>query len=153
MRIVKKKGIQSLLRKPEQEKPLGRLGRIIEKSVFERNVMGGLDCFCQGHDKSEWKVLLYVVVCNKLHRQLCWYIDSMNIVFTFLYAVFCDCHHHLGSSQGSEMPDYWNSHNRVRKKVSEWLLFVSHVFKLCIYRMSQEECAKLRESIPYVKLY
>ena len=58
----------------------------------------------------------------------------MNIVFIFLYAVFYDCHHHLGSSQGSEMPDYWNSHNRVMKKGSEWRLFVSHVFKLCIYK-------------------
>ena len=55
----------------------------------------------------------------------------MNIVFIFLYAVFYDCHHHLGSSQGSEMPDYWNSHNGVRKKGSEWRLFVNHVFKLC----------------------
>ena len=58
----------------------------------------------------------------------------MIIVFIFLYAVFYDCHHHLGSAQGSEMPDYWNSHNRVRKKDSEWRLFVSHVFKLCIYK-------------------
>ena len=58
----------------------------------------------------------------------------MNIVFTFLYAVFYDCHHYLGSSQGSEIRDYWNSHNRVRKKGSEWRLFVSHVFKLCIYK-------------------
>ena len=82
-------------------------------SVFKRNMMGGLDCL--SHDKSEWKVLLYVVISNKLCRQLCWYIDSMNIVFIFLYAVFYDCHHHLGSSQGSEIRDYWNSHNRVRK--------------------------------------
>jgi hypothetical protein len=29
MHIVKKRGIQSLLRKPEQEEPLGRFGRII----------------------------------------------------------------------------------------------------------------------------
>ena len=104
-------------------------------SVFERNMMGELNCFCQGHGKSEWKVLLLIIICNKIHRQLCWYIDSMNIVCTFLYAVFCDCHHHLGSSQGSEIPDYWNSHNCVRKKGSEWRLFVSHVFKLFIYKV------------------
>ena len=24
---------------------------------------------------------------------------------------------------------------------------------VCIYRVSQEECARLRESVPYVKLY
>jgi hypothetical protein len=29
MRIVKRRGIQSLLRKPEQEETLGRFGRII----------------------------------------------------------------------------------------------------------------------------
>ena len=55
----------------------------------------------------------------------------MNIVFIFLYAVFYDCHHHLGSSQGSEMPDYWNSHNRVRKKGSEWRLLV--MFLNCVH--------------------
>ena len=58
----------------------------------------------------------------------------MNILCIFVYGVFYDCHHHLGSSQGSEMPDYWNSHNRVRKKGSEWRLMVSHVFKLFIYK-------------------
>jgi hypothetical protein len=46
MHIVKKKGIQSFLRKPEQEEPCWRLGRIMQISVFERNMMGGLDCFC-----------------------------------------------------------------------------------------------------------
>ena len=46
MYIVKKEGILSLLRKPEQEDPLGRLWRIMKKPVFERNRYGGLDCFC-----------------------------------------------------------------------------------------------------------
>jgi hypothetical protein len=46
MHIVKKKRVQSLVRKPEQEEPHWRLGRIMEMSVFERNMMGGLDCFC-----------------------------------------------------------------------------------------------------------
>ena len=58
----------------------------------------------------------------------------MNIVFTFLYAVFCDCHNRLGSLQGLEFLDQWSSHNRVRKKGSQWRLFVSHVFKLFIYK-------------------
>ena len=58
----------------------------------------------------------------------------MNIVFTFLYAVFYDGHHHLGSSQGLDIRDYWNSHNRVRKKGSGWRLFVSHFFKFFIYK-------------------
>jgi len=39
--IVKKRGIQSLFRKPEQEEPLVGLGRMIEKSLFERNGVGG----------------------------------------------------------------------------------------------------------------
>jgi len=46
MLVVKKRGIQSLFRKPEQEEPLGGLGRMIVKSVFERNGVGGLDFFC-----------------------------------------------------------------------------------------------------------
>jgi len=46
MGIVKKRGIESLLRKREQEEQLGGLRRMIEKSVFERNRVGGFDCFC-----------------------------------------------------------------------------------------------------------
>jgi hypothetical protein len=42
---VGRKGIQDLLRKPEHE-PLGRIGRIMWKSMFERNTMGRLDLFC-----------------------------------------------------------------------------------------------------------
>jgi hypothetical protein len=45
MHIVKKKGIQSLLRKPEEEEPLGRLWRIMLNSAFERNGIGRLDYF------------------------------------------------------------------------------------------------------------
>jgi hypothetical protein len=45
MHVVKKNGIQNLLRKPEQEEPLGRIGSIVLTSLFERNWMGGLDCF------------------------------------------------------------------------------------------------------------
>jgi hypothetical protein len=44
--IVMKKEIQSVLRKPEQEEPVGRPGRVMCKSVFERDGMGRLDCFC-----------------------------------------------------------------------------------------------------------
>jgi hypothetical protein len=29
---------------------------------------------------------------------------------------------------------------------------IDHVY-ICIYRVSQEECARLRESVPYVKVY
>jgi len=46
MQVVKKNVIQSLLRKPEQEDPVGRQWSIMWKSVFERNRMGRLDCFC-----------------------------------------------------------------------------------------------------------
>jgi len=44
MHIVKKNGIQNLLRKCEQGEPLGRIGSIMLTSVFESNGMGGLDC-------------------------------------------------------------------------------------------------------------
>jgi len=48
-------------------------------------------------------VLLYIAVANTVHRQFCWYIDSMNIVFTFLYAVFYNCHHPLGFSKSQRI--------------------------------------------------
>ena len=57
-------------------------------SVFGRNMLGGLDCFCEAHGKSEWKILPFIVISLKLQRQNFWYIDSMNIVFTFLCAAF-----------------------------------------------------------------
>jgi len=43
--------------------------------------------------------------------QLCWCIDTVNIVFTFLYAVFYNCHHSLGFLKGGEFMDWWSSHN------------------------------------------
>ena len=43
--VVKKKRMQSLPRKPEQEEPHWRFSRILQMSVFERNMVGGLDCF------------------------------------------------------------------------------------------------------------
>ena len=48
MHIVKKKRIESLVRKPEQEERLGGLGRMIEKSVFERYRIGELYFFLIG---------------------------------------------------------------------------------------------------------
>jgi len=41
MHIVLKEGIQSLLTKPEQGDPFGKLERITKYSVFERNRVGG----------------------------------------------------------------------------------------------------------------
>jgi len=114
---------------------------------------GRIGLFCWGHGKSEWRVVLYIIICNRICRQLCWDIDSVKIEFAFLYAFFYDCHRHLGSSQGSEFPDYWNSHSCVRKKGSEWRLFVRYVYKLFMYRVSHELRSLLRESLPYVKLY
>ena len=38
----------------------------------------------------------------------------------------------------------------VRKKYSPWLSYLNHSGK---YRVSQEECARLREGVPYVKVY
>ena len=29
----------------------------------------------------------------------------------------------------------------------------SHIIRIAIYRMSQEECARLQEGVPYVKVY
>jgi hypothetical protein len=37
-------------------------------AVFGGYMMGGLDCFCLGHDKSECMVFLYFVISNKVHR-------------------------------------------------------------------------------------
>ena len=59
--------------------------------------------FCQAFDESEWRGLLYIVICNKLHRELCRYIDTMNILFTLLYAVFYICHHSLGFLKDEEL--------------------------------------------------
>ena len=67
--------------------------------------MGWLDCLCYADGKSEWRVLLYIVMCNRVHRQLCWYIDTVNIVFKLLYAVFYNCHHPLGFAKGKGLLD------------------------------------------------
>jgi len=48
---------------------------------------------------------LYIVIYNKVHRQLCWYVNSMNIVFTFLYVVLYNCHHPLGFLKVEEFRD------------------------------------------------
>jgi len=69
------------------------------------------------------RFLLYTVISNKVHGQLCWCIDSMNIVFTFLYAVFYKCHHPLGFLRCEEFLDQWASHNCVWKKSSPWRVF------------------------------
>jgi hypothetical protein len=50
--LVMKKVRQSVLRKPEQEGPLGRPGRVMCKSVFQRDRMGGFNCFCYVYDKN-----------------------------------------------------------------------------------------------------
>jgi hypothetical protein len=39
--------------------------------VFDRNGVGGLDCCCEARDKGEWRVLLCIVICNRVYRQLC----------------------------------------------------------------------------------
>jgi hypothetical protein len=70
--------------------------------VFEKITLGGLDCFCWAVGKSEWRVLMYIVICYKIHRQLCWYIDTVNIVITLLYAVFSNCYHPVGFVKGRE---------------------------------------------------
>jgi len=48
---------------------------------------------------------MYKVISNKVHRQLCWNIDWMNIVITLLCAVFYNCHHPLGFLKGEEFLD------------------------------------------------
>ena len=53
---------------------------------------------------------------NLQHRHLCWYIDTMYIVITVLYAVFYNCHHPFGFRKGEEFLDQWSSHNGVRKE-------------------------------------
>jgi hypothetical protein len=39
---------------------------------------------------------VYIIIYNKVHRQLRWFTDSVNFVFTFLYAVFYNCYHTFG---------------------------------------------------------
>jgi len=74
-------------------------------SVFERSVMEWIVFVRVMVRVSGVSIFLFIVISNKIHRQLCWYIDSMNIVFTFLYAVLYNCHLHLGSLQGLEFLD------------------------------------------------
>ena len=74
-------------------------------SVFERSVMEWIVFVRVMVRVSGVSIFLFIVISNKIHRQLCWYIDSMNIVFTFLYAVFYEFRHHLGSLQGLEFLD------------------------------------------------
>jgi hypothetical protein len=66
-------------------------------------VIGLEEWFFCAHDESEWKVRLYI--CNKVHVQLCWYIDSLNIVFTLLYTTFYNGHHPLSILKGKEFLD------------------------------------------------
>ena len=65
-------------------------------SLFERNSVGGLECIVRLLIRVSGGFILCIVISNKLHRQLFWYIDAVNIVFTFLCAVFYICHHPLG---------------------------------------------------------
>jgi hypothetical protein len=83
--------------------------------MFERYWMGSLDCFCYGPDNFEWWVILYIVISNKVHTQHCWFIDTVNIMLTFLYTVFYNFHRPLGFLKGKQFLDYWISHNSVRK--------------------------------------
>jgi len=64
----------------------------------------------------------------------------MNIVFTFLYAVFYNSNHPLGFQKGEEFLDYWSSHNPVRKNSSPCRLFVIHVFELFMYETQTNSC-------------
>ena len=70
-------------------------------------------------------------------QTVCWYIDSMNIEFTFLSAVFYNCHHPLGFLKGEEFLDYWNNHNRVRKKSSPWVLLF--MFLILLYTKPKQK--------------
>ena len=73
--------------------------------MFERYRLGGLGYFWLAFDKREWRVLLYIVISNKVHRQIYLYIDTMNIVFTFLYAVFYNGNHTVDFLKGKEFLD------------------------------------------------
>jgi hypothetical protein len=66
------------------------------------------------------------------YTELCWYIDTVYIVFTFLSAVFYNYHHHLDFLKGEEFLEHWSRHNGVREESSVWRLFVGYVFKLFV---------------------
>ena len=65
----------------------------MENSMFKRFRVLRWDFFF--YAESEWRVPMYIVISNKVHKQLRWYIYTVNIVFTFEYAVFYNCNHHL----------------------------------------------------------
>jgi hypothetical protein len=55
------------------------------------------------------------VISNTVQSQLCWYIDKMNVEFTFLYAVFYNCRYPLGFLKGEQFMDWWSGYNLARK--------------------------------------
>jgi hypothetical protein len=60
------------------------------------------------------------------------------------------------SSQKLQMPDSnFTSHSKKQHLWKNDRPFVMNVFHFCysVYRVSQEECDRLRESVPYVKVY
>jgi hypothetical protein len=65
-------------------------------------------------------------------------LHTMYIVFTFLCAVFCNCHHPLGFVKGEEFRDCWSRNNGVSKEGSVWRLFIGYVFKKCLYRKCKQ---------------
>jgi hypothetical protein len=80
---------------------------------------------------------LYFIISNTVLRQICWFVDSMTIAFTLLYAVFYNCHLPLGFLKGQS-----SSHNCVGKNSAVCSLFVSYVYKLFIYKTQTNSCCQ-----------
>jgi len=87
---------------------------------------------------------MYIVNCNKAHRQLCWYIQRIYtyiyLYFTFLYGIINNGNHPLGFLKGKEFLDQWSSHKHVRTKGSVWRLLFSHVLNLLILTTQTNSC-------------
>ena len=55
-----------------------------------------------------------------------------------------------GLSSGNEI---FYSHYFYAAGISRYYSWPTSLMIICIYRVSQEECARLREDVPYVKVY
>jgi len=76
------------------------------------------------------------------------YSDKWQVTVTFLKCMTC-----MGASYDDGCLDRWLARCNVGH-----IQHLQHYFAICavcvyVYRVSQEECAILRESVPYVKLY
>ena len=106
--------------------------------------------------------------CNSLHFTLLHYtFIHFQIIFTslhFLSLQFSSFHYTFNITRSVQCLAFFDFavqfNNLQKKNMKEIGIFkrnctlILNVLQLiCIYRMSQEECARLREGVPYIKVY